>query len=457
MPIATEDVSGSFTLQGDSSAPGRFDMPAFHLQTPSGRTLDKNYWGSVYCANDRQLCNADASLAPHALPGVHDYDQLFLTSDSVGYEGPHTAPTGLKWNLHNYNHDGFGIYRSSTTIPDGFDIVAYVNFHATRDDAIGGPPAATLIKPQDGSTYWTGQPVDSLYDCTDYSGSGLASCAGPVASGAPIDTSTAGTHTFTVTATDGNGDTTSATHTYNVVDDNQPPTVTITSPAEGVNVSQGQDVNLWYGCDDTGVSYSPRVTSRRRATTTSIDTSTVGAAHRHRDRDRQRGQHDDGDAALHRGAAEPADDVHRRRRCDADAGRPDLRRADHDLARAGLDRLVHAAAASVELLRRHALLRHHGAPSPVDDRRHLRPEGTRGELYCDDTTRACRASAFLDASNVDPNLDNVSLNGFTARTERAPARRQPRQPDRLRLVAGEPIDPERRRPDHEQQPAPRSA
>jgi hypothetical protein len=343
-------------------------MPAFHLQTPSGRTLDKNYWGSVYCANDRQLCNVDASLAPHALPGVHDYDQLFLTSDSVGYEGPYTAPTGLKWNLHNYNHDGFGIYRSSTTVPDGFDMVAYVSFHATRDNAVGGPPAATLIAPQDGSTYWTGQPVYSLYDCTDYSGSGLASCAGPVASGAPIDTATAGTHTFTVTATDGNGDTTSDTHTYNVVDDNQPPTATITSPTEGVNVSQGQYVNLWYGCDDTGGSYIATCDVTPPGNYPTIDTSTVGLHTLTVTATDNAGNTTP--ATRHYNVVPPSPLM----TFTVDAGatltpvdRPTARRSRP--ARAGLDRLVHAAATSVELLRGHALLRHHGAASPVDDRR----------------------------------------------------------------------------------------
>jgi hypothetical protein len=56
-------------------------------------------------------------------------------------------------------------------------------------------------------------------------GSGLASCAGPVPSGAGIDTSTPGQKTFTVTASDLAGNAASLTRTYTVVAPT-PPTIT---------------------------------------------------------------------------------------------------------------------------------------------------------------------------------------------------------------------------------------
>ena len=54
------------------------------------------------------------------------------------------------------------------------------------------------------------------YDCDDAT-SGEASCVGTVASGDPIDTSTVGTHTFTVQAADNAGNTASMTVSYDVV------------------------------------------------------------------------------------------------------------------------------------------------------------------------------------------------------------------------------------------------
>jgi hypothetical protein len=60
--------------------------------------------------------------------------------------------------------------------------------------------------------------VNASYSCQDGSGgTGIRSCAGPVASGSPIDTSTTGTHSFTVTATSQDGESTSQTVSYTVV------------------------------------------------------------------------------------------------------------------------------------------------------------------------------------------------------------------------------------------------
>jgi len=66
------------------------------------------------------------------------------------------------------------------------------------DDA---PPTATVTTPAQGATYLKGEPVPAQYICLD-AGSGVASCNGPVANGANIDTSTAGSHTFQVNASD---------------------------------------------------------------------------------------------------------------------------------------------------------------------------------------------------------------------------------------------------------------
>ena len=79
-------------------------------------------------------------------------------------------------------------------------------------------PTATITSPADGATYTKGQSVMAAYVCADETGgSGLASCAGTVPDGAAINTSTVGSHTFTVTATDNAGNSIAVTHTYNVV------------------------------------------------------------------------------------------------------------------------------------------------------------------------------------------------------------------------------------------------
>ena len=97
---------------------------------------------------------------------------------------------------------------------------------------IGAPPADTtapnvsIATPADGATYTQGQVVNASYSCTDeVGGSGIATCAGPVANGAPIDTATAGGHTFTVNATDvaGNPGSDSANYTVTAPSSGNPP------------------------------------------------------------------------------------------------------------------------------------------------------------------------------------------------------------------------------------------
>jgi hypothetical protein len=60
-------------------------------------------------------------------------------------------------------------------------------------------PAITITAPT--GAYSIGQEVVAAYSCSD-GGSGIAACTGTVAAGAPVDTSSAGVHTFTVDAAD---------------------------------------------------------------------------------------------------------------------------------------------------------------------------------------------------------------------------------------------------------------
>ena len=80
------------------------------------------------------------------------------------------------------------------------------------------PPAIELLSPLDGAVYLLKEEVFADYGCSD-GGSGLASCGGPVADGAPVDTSTVGEHEFTVHAADRAGNTSAATARYQVIYD----------------------------------------------------------------------------------------------------------------------------------------------------------------------------------------------------------------------------------------------
>lgn len=79
------------------------------------------------------------------------------------------------------------------------------------------PPSIELISPTDGATYIQGQVVNAVYFCTPPEGATVATCAGPAASGSPLDTATLGSHTFKVFAEDTDGATEAESVKYTVV------------------------------------------------------------------------------------------------------------------------------------------------------------------------------------------------------------------------------------------------
>jgi hypothetical protein len=78
------------------------------------------------------------------------------------------------------------------------------------------PPAIDLRSPVDGAVYLLGEHVVADYGCSD---DALATCAGDVPDGAPVDTSSVGGHTFTVRASDASGNSASASAGYRVIHD----------------------------------------------------------------------------------------------------------------------------------------------------------------------------------------------------------------------------------------------
>jgi hypothetical protein len=113
-------------------------------------------------------------------------------------------------------------------------------------------PSITFTTPGEGAVYGTAPAVLADYTCAPDSGTlaAVTQCEGTVANGAAIDTATAGTKAFTVTATDADGATSSVTHTYTV--DSTAPAIALTTPAQGAVFAGGQAVSAAYGCADAG-------------------------------------------------------------------------------------------------------------------------------------------------------------------------------------------------------------
>lgn len=119
------------------------------------------------------------------------------------------------------------------------------------------PPVVQIDVPIDTKVYKAGAVVPADFRCIDPEGTNdIASVQGTVADGDPIDTSGPVGQTvlksFTVTCTDESGLSATKTVTYYV--DNQPPVVTISSPLDGGEITQGSSVLADFGCtDDEGV------------------------------------------------------------------------------------------------------------------------------------------------------------------------------------------------------------
>lgn len=94
----------------------------------------------------------------------------------------------------------------------------------------GFDPQVVLDGPADGLTVTQGSVVPVEFSCTDRGGSTLRSCDGP--SGRRLDTTTAGTRTWSVTARDGSGRTTTRTRSYTVAAAPSAPTPTAPTPPQ---------------------------------------------------------------------------------------------------------------------------------------------------------------------------------------------------------------------------------
>ena len=164
----------------------------------------------------------------------------FSCADDVGVvscEGPSAVDTST-----------LGAHQFTVTATDAAGNTGVVTHTYTVADVTD--PVVELRRPVDGATYGRGEVVEVDLACDDEpGGSGVASCTGTRPSGAAIDTSTLGQHTFTATAVDGAGNSTSVTHTYTVVDRTSP-TVQLAAPADGAAYARGDLVLADFTCFD---------------------------------------------------------------------------------------------------------------------------------------------------------------------------------------------------------------
>ncbi len=98
----------------------------------------------------------------------------------------------------------------------GDNLPAVVLFTSPADTT---DPTVDLRTPAQGAVYARNQAVAADFSCADeVGGSGIDTCVGTAPDGSPVDTTSYGSHDFTVTATDNAANSAEDTHSYTVVE-----------------------------------------------------------------------------------------------------------------------------------------------------------------------------------------------------------------------------------------------
>jgi hypothetical protein len=108
------------------------------------------------------------------------------------------------------------------TAIDGAGLTTSIGVGPIRIDRTA--PTIAITTPVEGGTYAVGAALSATYSCTDAQ-AGMGTCVGTVPTGSALSTTTPGPRTFTVTATDSVGNTTSSTVSYTIVSANAAPVV----------------------------------------------------------------------------------------------------------------------------------------------------------------------------------------------------------------------------------------
>jgi len=229
---ASDGTSGvaSTKYTVDGGAPQTYSAP-FSISTEGVHTIQ--YWSTDNAGNQESAQTLTVKLDLNVpvttatlTPGLHNG---WYASPTLTLTGDDGAGSGI--SRIDYSLDGAASQQYSGPLAGFSTGNHFVQYHATdnagRVEATklvafkvdAEPPTVKITRPVEGAVFKQHKVVKANYKCAEQNkkvGSGIDTCVGTVPAGQPIDTSTAGSHTFTVTATDKAGNVTTLTHHYTV-------------------------------------------------------------------------------------------------------------------------------------------------------------------------------------------------------------------------------------------------
>lgn len=154
-----------------------------------------------------------------------------VLTGNQGSNGWYVGNVGLAWTVTDpesriVSMSGCGNVTQTTDTPGTKYACAATSGGGTSKKSVtikrdATRPLATITRPVAGANYQLNQSVTASFMCSDAM-SGVAACNGTVANGIAIDTASAGTKSFSVTAVDVAGNTTTTTIAYSVTGPNPP-------------------------------------------------------------------------------------------------------------------------------------------------------------------------------------------------------------------------------------------
>ena len=262
--------------------------------TPDGGTLDTSTLGDVSLTVTARDNAGNQRAVTHTVTVVDDTSPkvtIGTPEDGAVYE--RGASVTADYSCTD-EENGSGLQSCVGDVPDGGAVntstLGEHTFTVQATDRAGNTgsktvnytvvdrtaPVISVATPSAGAVYGLGESVAADYSCADEpGGSGLATCAGTVADGAAVDTSSVGKKTFKVEAADNAGNTSSKSVTYTVVD-RAPPTISLAAPVDGAVYSLGQRVAASYSCEDQAGGSGLASCDGSVANGAPIDTSSFG-------------------------------------------------------------------------------------------------------------------------------------------------------------------------------------